>query len=346
LEKLMPITIRDVAKRLNLSITTVSRALDGYTDVSDATREKVIRTAEELGYVPNRIARQLRKHKSETIGYILPTSTPRFNDPFFNTFMAGLGNEATLSNYDLLVSTANPGEENERQLYKRWVQGRRVDGFILNRMQLQDWRVQYLATKNFPFVTLERNLDEVEYDSVEVNGQAGMVELIAHLVEMGHQRIAYIGASANLSLEASRFQGYQAGLAATGIEFDEGLVVEGDMTRSGGYQAAQQLLELVSPPTAIACVNDLTAIGAMKVARERGMAVGKDLAISGFDGIEEAEGTQPPLTTLSQPIYEIACQLIKLLLTRLESPEIPYQHIQFSPELFIRQSTNATVFGA
>jgi LacI family transcriptional regulator len=336
----MPITIRDVAKRLNLSITTVSRALDGYSDVSDATREKVIQTAEEMGYVPNRIARQLRKHKSETIGYILPTSTPRFNDPFFNTFLAGLGNEATLSNYDLLVSTANPAEENEQQLYKRWVRGRRVDGFILNRMQLHDWRVQYLAIENFPFVTLERTLDEIEYDSVEVNGQAGMTELISHLVEMGHRRIAYISASANLSLEASRFAGYQAGLAATGLEFDAGLVVEGDLTRNGGYQAAQRLLDLTSPPTAIACVNDLTAIGAMKAAHERGQVVGKDLAIAGFDGIEEAEGTHPPLTTLSQPIYEIACQLVKLLLIRLESPEIPPQRIRISPELLVRQSTN------
>lgn len=338
----MPVTIRDVAKRLNLSITTVSRALDGYADVSDATRERVTRTAQEMGYVPNRIARQLRKHKSETIGYILPASSPRFNDPFFVTFLAGLGNEATLSNYDLLVSTADPGQENERQLYKRWVQGRRVDGFILNRMQLHDWRVQYLAQENFPFVTLERTLDEHEYDSVEVNSQAGMSELIAHLVEKGHQRIAYIGASMNLSLEADRFAGYRTGLAATGIEFEARLVTEGDMTRTGGYQAAQSLLELASPPTAITCVNDLTAIGAMKAAHERGLVVGKQLAVAGFDGIEEAENTQPPLTTLSQPIYKIACQLVNLLLARLGAIDSPPQRIQLPPELLIRQSTSGS----
>lgn len=336
----MPITIRDVAKRLNLSITTVSRALDGYADVSDATRERVIRTAQEMGYAPNRVARQLRRHQSETIGYILPSSTPRFNDPFFITFLAGLGNEATLNNYDLLVSMASPAEENERQLYQRWVQSRRVDGFVLNRIQQHDWRVQYLVQENFPFVTLERTQDDWDYDSVEVNSQVGMIELITHLVEKGHQRIAYIGASTDLSLEASRFAGYRAGLAATAIEFDPQLVAEADMTRTGGYQAARSLLGLAFPPTAIACVNDLTAIGALKAAHERGLAVGKDLAISGFDGIEETESTQPPLTTLSQPVYEIACQLVNLLLKRITKSEGSVQRIQLAPQLVIRQSTD------
>ena len=335
----MPVTIRDVAKQLNLSITTVSRALDGYADVSDATRERVIRAAQEMGYVPDHIARQLRRHKSETIGYILPANTPRFTDPFFSTFIAGLGNEATLHNYDLLVSTATPADESERQLYQRWVHARRVDGFVLNRLHLHDWRVQYLAQEGFPFVTLERTLDEFEYDSVEVNNMAGMVELIKHLADLGHRRIAYIGASANLALEADRFAGFRAGLEAAGIPFVENLLTEGDLTRAGGYLATKSLLKRISPPTAIACVNDLTAIGAIKAAIEHGFEVGKDLAITGFDGIEEAENTQPPLTTLSQPIYEIACQLVQLLLNRIDKKSSKSQRIQLSPQLIIRPST-------
>lgn len=336
----MPITIRDVAKRLNLSITTVSRALDGYADVSTTTRERVARVAQEMGYVPDHTARQMRRHKSETIGYILPASTPRFSDPFFSTFLAGLGNEATLHNYDLLVSTAPPADKNERQLYQRWVHGRRVDGFVLNRLQLHDWRVEYLAQEDFPFVTLERTLDDCEYDSVEVDNVAGMIQLVKHLAELGHQRIAYIGVTANLALEADRFKGFRAGLVATGIPFMESLLAAGDMTRAGGYQAAINLLKHKPQPTAIVCVNDLTAIGAMKAAHERGLVVGKDLAITGFDGIEEAENTQPPLTTLSQPIYEIACQLVKLLLSRMEKGNVTSQRIQLSPQLIIRASTN------
>ena len=338
----MPVTIRDVAKRLNLSITTVSRALDGYPDVSTVTRERVTQVAQEMGYVPDHTARQLRRHKSETIGYILPASTPRFSDPFFSTFLAGLGNEATLHNYDLLVSTAPPADENERQLYQRWVQGRRVDGFVLNRLQLHDWRIEYLAQEGFPFVTLERSLDDCEYDSVEVDNVAGMIQLVKHLADLGHQRIAYIGVTANLVLEADRFKGFCAGLVAAGIPFMENLLAEGDMTRAGGYQAAINLLDQKPQPTAIVCVNDLTAIGSMKAAHEHGLVVGRDLAITGFDGIEEAENTQPPLTTLSQPIYEIACQLVKLLLSRMEKGNVTSQRIQLSPQLIIRASTTGT----
>lgn len=335
----MPVTIRDVAKRLNLSITTVSRALDGYADVSDATRERVVRVAQEMGYVPDHTARQLRRHKSETIGYILPASTPRFSDPFFSTFLAGLGNEATLHSYDLLVSTAPPESENERQLYQRWVQGRRVDGFVLNRLHLNDWRVQYLSREGFPFVTLERTLDDCEYDSVEVDSLVGMIEVIKHLADLGHKHIAYIGSSINLALEADRFAGFRAGLEAYGIPFRDNLLAEGDMTRAGGYLATNNLLEQKPQPTAIVCVNDLTAIGAIKAAHEHSLVVGKDLAITGFDGIEEAENTQPPLTTISQPIFEIACHLVKLLHSRIEKASIGAQQIQLSPQLIIRSST-------
>src|SRR3972149_6749062 len=122
----MPTTIRDVAKRLNLSITTVSRALDGYDDVAEAPRQCVIRAAREMGYAPSRTARQLRRSRADSIGYILPTSGPRFTDPFFAEFIAGLGDEAPSHNLDLLISPAPPDKPAERQMYERWVHSRRV----------------------------------------------------------------------------------------------------------------------------------------------------------------------------------------------------------------------------
>src|SRR3990170_272614 len=115
----MAITIRDVARRLNLSTTTVSRALDGYDDVAEETRQLIIKTAQEMGYAPNQAARQLRRRRSDSIGYILPAETPRFSDPFFAEFTAGLGDEASAHGFDLLVSTAPPGSQVERQTYER-----------------------------------------------------------------------------------------------------------------------------------------------------------------------------------------------------------------------------------
>jgi LacI family transcriptional regulator len=332
-------TIKDVAKALNLSITTVSRALDGYDDVAKDTRELVIRTAHEMGYTPNRAARQLRRQRSETIGYILPTEKPQFADAFYSEFIAGLGDMAAASNFDLLVSAAPPDSAAERALYERWAQGRKVDGIVLNRIRLQDWRVQYLTTQKIPFVSLERSLLPVEFIGVEADAYQGFLELMAYLTNQGHSRIAYIGGWHELKIEHDRHDGYQAGLKAASISPEPALVTRADLTPEGGYQAAGRLLNLSQPPTAIVCVNDLTAIGAMHAAHERGLKVGRDIAIAGFDGIADSAHTQPPLTTLDQPVYTIARQLVTMLLALINGEPLAERQVKIEPKLLIREST-------
>jgi len=335
----MSVTIRDVARRLNLSITTISRALDGYGDVAEETRQRVIQAAQEMGYMPNRAARQLRKQRAETIGYIQPTSTPRFSDPFFSEFVAGLGDEAAADNYDLLISSAPPEENAERQIYQRWVRSRKVDGYVLNRMRLKDWRVQYLAEMKVPFVSLERSLDEVDYPSVTVDGKGGMMALVRVLVERGHKQIAYIGASLDLAIQADRYSGFCQGLQEGGIALLPELIAESDLTLQGGYQAAQKLFSSSNPPSAVVCINDLTAMGAIQAASAQGLVVGRDVAIAGFDGIEEERHTQPALTTLKQPVYDIARELVKLLLAEINGTPAAERRIHLHPELILRAST-------
>ena len=333
-------TIRDVAKRLKLSITTVSRALDGYDDVAEETRERVIRVAREMGYVPSGAARQLRRKRSEAIGYILPTIRPRFSDPFFSEFIAGLGDEAASNNFDLLVSTAPPGETAEQLLYERWTHSRRVDGLALSRMRRNDWRVEFLSGKKLPFVTMGSSLNSSNHPYIEVDARSGFAALVSHLVERGHRRIAFIGAPPDLMLQSVRLEGYRGGLAAAGLPFDTKLVAEGNLTRQGGYEAAQRLLAMPDPPSAIIGINDLTAIGAMNAAHEKGLAIGRDLAIAGYDGIEDAEHTRPPLTTLNQPVYDIARRLVKMLLALIANESLAEPQILLQPELIIRESTN------
>lgn len=335
----MAITIRDVAKKLNISITTVSRALDGYDDVSEETRQIVVQTAHEMGYIPNQAARQLRRRHSESIGYILPADQPRFSDPFFAEFVAGLGDEAAEHGFDLLVSTAPPGSPIEQQAYERWTHGHKVDGIVLNRIHLHDWRVQYLAQVQFPFVTLERSLDVHDYPSVEVDGRRWFKVLMDHLVALGHKRIAYVCAPPDLKIQADRFEGYKDGLQSHGLSFDPDLVVEGNLTSQGGYRAGNHLLGLSHPPTAIACVDDMAAIGVLHAARERGRVVGKDLAVAGFDGIEGFEHTQPPLTTINQPVYQIARRLVQMLAAQITGKPLAERCVQIEPVLEIRQST-------
>lgn len=332
-------TIKDVAKKLNLSNTPVSRALDGYDNVAESTRELVVKTARKMGYTPNCAARQLRRQQTDTIGYILPTEKPQFADAFYSEFIAGLGDMAAANNFDLIVSAAPPDSSAEKALYERWVQGRKVDGIILNRTRLQDWRVQYLTERKTPFVSLERSQLPVEFIGVETETNQGMIELIAHLANQGHSRIAYIGASPDLKIEYDRHQGYQFGLREAQITPDITLTIHANLTPEGGYQAAKQLLALANAPTAIVCVNDLTAIGAMHAAHESGLKVGRDIAIAGFDGIADSAHTQPPLTTLDQPVYEIAGRLVMMLLTLINGESLSERQVKIQPKLLIRPST-------
>lgn len=331
-------TIRDVAQRLNLSITTVSRALDGYTDVAEETRRRVVRAAQEMGYVPNRAARQLRRRRADTIGYVLPSNGQRFTDPFFSEFIAGLGDETAHNGFDLLITTA-AGEETDHTVYERWVHGRKVDGFILNRLRQYDWRVQYLSQQNMPFVALERSLDAVEYPGVDVENRDCLRELVEHLAGKGHRRIAYVGSDNDLVIQAERFEGYRLGLQAAGLTFDAGLVRSCSLTRQGGYQSARSLLALPERPSAVVCINDLTAFGVMHAADELGLEVGRDLAVAGFDGVEESETQRPPLTTINQPVYDIARRLVRMLLAQMHGETPDPLRVRLRPELLLRDST-------
>ena len=332
-------TIRDVAKRLNLSITTVSRALDNYDDVAESTRKLVVTTAKEMAYVPNRAARQLRRQRTDTIGYILPADSAGFADPFFSEFIAGLSDEASVCHFDLLVSAATPDSRSEKELYKRWVQAGKIDGIIVNRSRLNDWRLRFLAKQGVAHVSMERSLSKLAFAGIEVDSFNGMLELISHLVEQRFERIAYIGGLPILKIDHDRFCGYQAGLKAAGIECDPAWVVHSDMTSEGGYHAAETLLALAVRPTAIVCINDVTAIGAMHAAREQGLAVGQDIAIAGFDGIADAAHASPPLTTLEQPIYSIARQLANMLLSRVSGKAVENNQVKLRPKLLVRAST-------
>lgn len=334
----MPITIHDVAKRLNLSITTVSRALDGYEDVADQTRQLVIETASQMGYAPNRAARQLRRQKAETVGFILPSISRHFNEPFFTEFISGLGEELSATNFDLLVSNATT-DEVERNLYHRWVNGHKVDGFILNRIRRHDWRVGYLSEWGIPFAGLGRSQDGVCYPCVRIEGADVYLSLVQHILDNGFSRFAFIGGPADLILQMERSKWFRAAMKKSGLEVSRDHVVSTDMSSTGAYEAARTLLSSSPRPDVLICVNDQTAYGALHAAHEHGLDVGVDIAIAGFDGLRDSSHTEPPLTTLGIPIYEIAHQLVVMLLEKINNRLPEAQEFVVKPELFIRAST-------
>ncbi len=339
----MPVTIRDIAKKLNLSIGAVSRAMDGYPDISEETKQRVKQTAREMGYIPNRAARQLRRQKADAVGYILPSNTPRFADPFFTEFIAGLGDETARHPFDLLISIAPPGDDSEQQIYRSWVQGRKVDGFILTHLRVQDWRLEYLNEQRMPFTALESISDTVNFPRINLDRESAISELIDHLLGRGFKRIACIGGPENLQSQSSQMAGYRLGLKTAGLPFDQNLAMVSDLTSSSGYQVTKRLLSIPDPPDAIICINDETAFGVLRASHEKGLKVGQDLAVAGFDGVQISKFTEPPLTSLDIPVYEIACQLVKMLIAEIEGQPLPERQVVLRPTLLVRESTGGNL---
>jgi LacI family transcriptional regulator len=332
-------TIRDVAKKLKLSITTVSRALDGYDDVAEQTRQLVVETTQKMGYVPNRAARQLRRQQAETMGFIIPATSKRFDEAFFTEFIAGLGEELSTRDFDLLVSNATT-DDGERKLYERWVNSHKVDGFILNGIHKHDWRVSYLSQEEIPFVTLGKSHDVATYPCIRIDGVNAYLELVRHIQENGFSRFAFVGGPNNLVDHIQRLRWFRSALNKCGLQIDRSYIVSTDMSSTGGYEATCELLARSMPPDAILCVNDEIAFGALHAAHEQGFIIGKDMAIAGFDGVQDAKHSEPPLTTLDIPVFDIARQLVDMLLKTLAGEAID-SPVFIRPKLLLRPSTGS-----
>jgi len=338
----MPVTLHDVAERLDVSIATVSRALSNSPGVSEATRQRVLAVAEEMGYRPNVIARRLQQQRTETIGFVIPTFGPRFSDPFFSELLAGIGNEAAEHEYDLLVSTRAPGPE-ELQGYERLVTERRVDGLLVVRTRKQDPRIAYLLEQRITFLAFGRSDLAEDFPYLDVDGEAGMLMLTRHLIERGHRRIAYVDAPPDVMFRHYRLRGYRRALRGAGLVYDPELVVGGRLTNASGYRAAKRLMALDPRPTAVIANNDLMALGVMSALSEMGLRVGKEIAVAGFDDIPMAKSTHPPLTTVQQPIYHIGRRICRMLLMLLQGASLDEPHVVLKPELVVRESTDFTI---
>jgi LacI family transcriptional regulator len=336
----MPVTLKDIAEKVGYSITTVSRALAGYDDVAEATRQLILKTATEMGYHPNATARRLQKQRTDTIGFVIPTFGPRFSDPFFSELLTGIGNEAAQQEFDLLVSTRAPGTQ-ELQAYQHMVSGRRADGLLVVRTRRQDPRISYLLEQGFPFVAFGRSDLDIDFPYVDVDGQAGVCDLTQHLIARGHRQIGYITAPLDFMFAQHRLQGYKEALADNNLPFDESMVVVGELTEESGYQAGRRLLLRDEKPSAIIACNDLMALGTISAAQGLNLVVGRDIAVAGFDDIPLAAHAHPPLTTVRQPIYEIGRRICRMLIQQLRGEVVEEEALLLEPELVVRSSCGA-----
>jgi DNA-binding LacI/PurR family transcriptional regulator len=336
----MPVTLKDIAVRTGKSVPTVSRALAGFADISLQTRQEVQRIAQEMGYEPNAAARSLQRRRTQSLALILPTtSNLRFSDPFFSELLSGVVEQAAQLGFNVTVTT-DAGQD-EREAYLKHLRRGSADGYIVLRTQRHDSRIELLREQQVPFVAFGRVDGDNDFYLVDEDGTFGIRQAVDHLVALGHTRLACIAEPLTYTKSYHRVQGYLDGLQAHGLPFDQALLIESRFRQRSGKLAAQQLLDLPEPPTAIVACNDLLAFGAVSEAQARKLAVGRDVSITGFDDILWAEFGNPPLTTVRLPAHEVG-QRVAEKLCQLATGEAPLEkQTILRPPLIVRQSTGA-----
>lgn len=336
----MAVTLKEIAKQSGFSVTTVSRALAGHDDVNEGTRQHIASIARSLGYHPNLVARQLQRRKSDTIGIVTTVGQSSVEDDYFSVLIRGIGYAAARNRYDVLLSKQYPNS-NDIDTYRRLVEGNRVDGMIVARTTIADERIRYLQSTGRPFVVAGRLSDSEVSDFVyiDTDSRVGMQSLTDHFMSYGHVDIGFISSPDYLAFSAFRLSGYRAGLSRAGIRFKSNYVENGDLTRSGGFDAARALLDREPHLTAIIACNDLMAIGAMRAIQDRGLRVGEDIVVGGFDNIPASLHEVPPLTTIGQPIFEIGEMLTHTLIQIINNQPVTDNQILLTPELIVRASS-------
>jgi DNA-binding LacI/PurR family transcriptional regulator len=331
-------TIKDVARAANLSITTASRALNGHDDVSEQTRAHVMRVASELGYHPNHAARSLQGTHTDTIGLVIPQLVHRYVDSFWLEFIGGVSSACTAAHLDLLLTT---GADLPAELahYQRLVHTRRVDGVILCDVRVRDPRISFLRQSQAPFVAFGRTLGDGDFSWVDVDGATGIGAGVAHLLQLGHRRIAFLGTHRDYSFSHFRFEGYLEALLAAGVPYDEDLVAQDLVVGSNLDDVIDRLLALPAPPTALLACADFLATGALRALRERGLAVPAALSLVAFDDTLVTQHAEPPLTSIRQDNQVMGVHAAHLLIQQLQDPSAPPQHLLLAPQLIHRRST-------
>jgi DNA-binding LacI/PurR family transcriptional regulator len=311
--------IKKLASHLNLSIATVSRALNASDEVSAATRQRVLEAAAELGYSPNKAAESLRKGRIDTVGLMLPMRNPEENYTvsLFLTLADGIQAVLTQHQLDLAIYQSN-SDEDELSRLRRIVERRQVDGLIVSGTRRHDPRLDYLAKQKFPFVAFGRSDSGGEHAWLDLDFEAAAEEAIARLVGFKHQRIA-IGMPGQDAMQAHVYlKGYKRALRHFGLQFDASLALHDELSERGGYRITETLLASPTPPTAILFQSDCMAIGAYRKLSELGLRPGKDIAISG--GVltgEMPDYLSPRLTGFSIAIRELGMRMGEAILARL-----------------------------
>jgi DNA-binding LacI/PurR family transcriptional regulator len=311
-------SIHDLARHLNISIGTVSRALNGRADVNAETRQRVLEAAEKLNYAPNQSARRLRRGATHAVAFMLQPhpGDQQYGEPFFIPFLSGLQETLAEKGLDLMVVMGAPGDYQQERLM-RVVEARWADAVVLAWTRREDERIEYLTKAGFPFATLGRSNSGSGYPSLDLDFERAGTEAVDRLVAQGHKRIAAVHPVHNLNFGYLFLEGYRNALESHGIAVDDALIVNGPINEAGGYDATPKIMASTNPPTAIVFNNDAMALGGCKALVEMGHQPGKDVAIIVIVDTALCRYYSPALTAFRPDLQPLGRRLGKMLLGSL-----------------------------
>ncbi len=334
--------LKELSQNLGLSQTTVSRALNGYPEVSPATRARVEEAAKTFNYRPSTRAKGLATGKALAIGHVIPVSNKHeMVNPIFGDFIAGAGETYSRHGYEMILSIV--ADEDENQVYRGLKSRRAVDGVIVHGPRMNDPRIPLLHDLGLPFAVHGRASGcALPYAWLDVNNRSAFLRATDFLFDLGHRRIALINGIEGMDFAHRRREGYSASLLAHGLHVDPALMRAGEMTEVFGFQSAMDMLGGPDAPTAILCSSLISALGVRRAIDERGLVIGKDVSVVTHDddlSYLQNGGDVPIFTATRSSVRDAGRRLATMLLAAIAAPHAPPQHHLLEAELMIGQST-------
>lgn len=327
------ITLKMVAERAGVSVNTASRAINNKLDINEETKKRVLKVAQELGYVRNATAVALRTKKTGTIGVVIADN----RNPFYAEVLNGIEEAAREKNYHIiLVNTQRDYQKEEEAI--NLLLAKRVDGLLIAPVQDRDDDIRNLIMANFPFVIVGRDFENIEMDAVYNDEIKGGFLVTEYLFTKGHKRIAFINGFLHKSPAQGRLEGYKKALKKYGIPLDDALVSVGDIDVENGYERTKQMMKENLDFTAIFAYNDMMAFGAMQAIKEKGLRIPEDIGLVGYDDISFSSLMNPSLTTIRLKKQDLGIESVELLLSRINGSREKMKKIMLDVELQIRET--------
>ncbi|HUF38431.1 MAG TPA: LacI family DNA-binding transcriptional regulator [Anaerolineales bacterium] len=312
------LTLEMIAETAGVSRSTVSRVVNDHPNVRPEVRERVQKVINETGYQPHAAARSLASRRTHMLGLVIPRSVQHFfSDPYFPRLTQGIAEACNAADYTLSLFLLHTADD-EKKLIPRISRRGMLDGIIIQSTHLRDSVIPDISEGQVPFLVAGRPMNAPNASFIDVDNVSGAMKAVQHLIGLGRRRIATVAGSPDTAAGLDRLTGYRRALKENGLAIDEDLITAGDFTEPGGYEAAGRLLE--RQPDAIFCGSDMMAVGVLRRLKEAGVRVPEEISIVGYDDLPPARLTDPPLTTIRQPIRRFGVRAVQTLTEMVSHP--------------------------